>query len=136
MNEEGLAAPLLFLSMGTAVVGAASHNQRTTALSLGNVALVSSASAASQSMDQQQASSYEVERANWETAALRKTTLLPGNRVAGLVYVMRDSTANEVSLQMRIGDEILDFQFKQIFIDARHHRTAKEVFPDSTWRGQ
>jgi hypothetical protein len=73
---------------------------------------------------------------NWETAALRKTTLLPGDRVAGLVYVARDVAANEVSLQIRIGDEILNFPFKQIFPDARRHRTAKEMFPNSTWRGQ
>jgi hypothetical protein len=66
---------------------------------------------------------------NWETAALRKTTLLPGNRVAGLVYIARDVAANEVTLQSRIGDEILDFPFKQVFIDANRHPTAQGSDP-------
>lgn len=44
--------------------------------------------------------------------------------------------ANEVSLQNRIGDEVLDFPFKQILVDAMRHRTAQEMFPDRDWRGQ
>ena len=136
MNEETLVAPLLLLSTTAALTSAASHDHRKTALALDNAALAASALESIQSDNQRQASAYELERANWETAALRKTTLLPGNRVAGLVYVARDLTANEVSLQSRIEDEILDFPFKQILIDAQRHRTAQEMFPDRDWRGQ
>jgi hypothetical protein len=136
MNDEALVAPLLFLDMATAMMGLASGDHRTTSRALGNAALASGALASIQSDNQQQASAYELERANWETAALRKTTLLPGNRVAGLVFVARDMAANEVSLQIRLGDEILDFPFKQVFIDAVRHRTAHEMFPDREWRGQ
>ena len=136
MNEEALAAPLLFLSLGAAVAGTASRDHHATSLALHSAAMAGSALDASQFEDRQQASAYEMERANWETAALRKTTLLPGNRVVGLVYVARDVAANEVSLQMQIGDEVLTFRFRQIAIDTNRHRTAKEMFPDRDWRGQ
>jgi hypothetical protein len=136
MNEEAMAAPVLFLSLAAAMAGAASHDRHARSPALGSAALASSALKASQLEDQQQASTYEMERANWETAALRKTTLLPGNRVAGLVYVARDVAANEVSLQMQMGAEVLTFRFSQIAIDTNRHRTAQEVFPDRDWRGR
>jgi hypothetical protein len=126
MNKEAFVAPLLFLDMAAAMTGSASRDHRTTSLALESIP----------EDDARQASAYELERANWETAALRKTTLLPGNRVAGLVYVARDVAANEVSLQIRIGDEVLDFPFKQILIDAMRHRTVQEMFPDRDRRGQ
>ena len=126
MNKGAVAAPLLFLDMAAAMTGSASRDHRTTSLALESIP----------ADDARQASAYELERANWETAALRKTTLLPGNRVAGLVYVARDVAANEVSLQSQIGDEVLDFPFKQILIDAMRHRTAQEMFPDRDWRGR
>lgn len=136
MNGEALMAPLLFLSLGAALVGTGSHDHRATSLALHSAALAGNALDASQLEDNQQASTYEMERANWETASLRKTTLLPGNRVAGLVYVARDVAANEVSLQMQLGDEVLTFRFSQFAIDTHRHRTAQENFPGRDWRGQ
>lgn len=88
-----------------------------------------------QSESQEQASTYEIARVNWETEALRKTTLLPGNGVAGLVYVSRDLAANEVLLQIRIGDEVLGFPFNQTLINARRPRTTKDMSTNANWRG-
>jgi len=135
MNSEALLTPLIFLSLGAAVVGTVSNDHHATSRALDSAILTSSALNASQQGGQQQAMAYAMGRANWEATALRKSTLPPGGRVAGLVYVARDVAANEVSLQIRVGDDVLTFAFRQFVIDARRQRTAKQVFPDSTWRG-
>jgi len=132
MNQE-FAGPMLFLTMGTAMAGEARGNHRATSAALGNAAL---ASGTLYGIGQQQASAYEMVRANWEAEALRKTTLLPEGRVAGLVYIGRDFAANEVSLAIRIGDEIFEFPFQQILVDARRPRAVKDVSPEWNWRGQ
>lgn len=86
---------------------------------------------------QTQAADYQAEQASWEGSALRKTTLPPGGRVTGLVYLTRDTSANEVSLQSRIAGEILELTFAQTLIDTRRpHPTAEQMFPDRDWRGQ
>ena len=129
MNAESLMAPILFLDLAVAVAGTASPNHRTTALALGAADLTAATLGAIQSDGQQQASGYELKRANWEAAAFRKTTLLPGTRAAGLVYVDRDLAANELALQIRIGDETLDFPFKQALVDARPPRAPNSFHP-------
>jgi hypothetical protein len=136
MNEAALLTPLLFLSLGTAMVGTASRDHHATSNALGAGVLASTALDASQLKGQQQAMAYAMGRANWESAALRKSTLPPGGRVAGLLYVARDVAANEVSLQIRVGDEILTFAFNQLVIDARRRRTAAQAVPRLDWRGQ
>ena len=111
MNQEALAGPLLFLSRGRTL-----H--------------------ATEAKGQQQVTAYEMARANWETVALRKTTLLPENRLAGLVYVDSDLAGNEMSLNILIGNEVFDFPFRKTLVDARRPRPAKDMSPEANWRGQ
>ena len=61
-----------------------------------------------------QATGYELERSNWSALALRKTTLFPGKRIVGLVFVGRDEAASEVGLYIRINDDVLSFPLNQM----------------------
>jgi hypothetical protein len=60
-----------------------------------------------------QNSTYLTERSLWETGAFRKSTLFPGQRASGMVFIPRDVTSNTVRLNIRIGEEIIAFPFKQ-----------------------
>ncbi len=131
-NAETLAATMLFPDLATTVAGAASGKHHTTAVGLNNAVAAGDALGAIQAEGQVQASSYEIQRANWETAAFRKSTILPGNRVAGLVFVDRDLTANEVRLEIRIGDDVLDFPFKQTLYQAQPQRSYTSPDPMSS----
>jgi hypothetical protein len=66
-----------------------------------------------QARESRQVSAYELERANWTTAAFRKTTIFPGKAAAGLVFTERDVNAQAVWLLVRIGGETFSFPFDQ-----------------------
>jgi hypothetical protein len=124
-NNEALASTFILLDMAAALTGAAQKNPALAGVALAHSAHMGDVVAASEAEGAQRAVSYESERAKWESVALRKTTLLPGSRVAGMVYVGRSLTANEVRLHLRLGDDVMVFPFKQVFIDARPPRRTR-----------
>ena len=132
-NAETFAGAMMFLDLTLGVAGAASGNRHAAMAGLDGADHSAQALDAISAEGQQQASTYEMERASWETAAFRKSTIPPGHRVAGLVYVDRHLAANEVSLQIRIGDEILDFPFKQMQFQARTSHANQNPFPETQW---
>jgi hypothetical protein len=112
-NEEALFGAMLLLQATAAVAGGASGHGH--AVAGAAVAAVGTGAAleSSRQRSYQQVSAYELERSNWSTAALRKSTLFPGDRVAGLVFLEKNPAVSEVSLQVRAGDEVLPFGFNQ-----------------------
>jgi hypothetical protein len=66
-----------------------------------------------QARESRQVSAHELERANWTTAAFRKTTIFPGKAAAGLVFTERDVDAQAVWLLVHIGRETFSFPFDQ-----------------------
>lgn len=112
-NTEAFWTTMLLLNATAAVAGVASGRHQIPTNVLVGAHMSATALDATASEDAHQASAYEIERANWAAAALRKTTLPPGKHVAGLVFIPRDESANEVSLQLRVGDDVLAFPFDQ-----------------------
>jgi hypothetical protein len=112
-NGEALLGAVLLLDLTAGVVGATAGHGRGTATAL---IAADSAAGAIQSAEQDklnQVSAYELERSNWSIAALRKTTLFPRNKAAGLVFIGKVPKAREVSLHIRAGDDVLPFVFDQ-----------------------
>lgn len=64
--------------------------------------------------ESRQVSAYELDRANWTTAAFRRTTIFPGKAAAGLVFTERNVQAKTVWLLVHIDDEIFSFAFDQV----------------------
>jgi len=133
-NQEALVGPLILLDMAAAVGGSTSRNSHARARCVAGVDRALATTAAIQLEQQRHVVIFESERLRWANAALRKTTLAPGGRAAGTIYLPRDTAADEISVQVRMGKETLDFPFKQTLVDARPVRTANSMFPDK-WRG-
>ncbi len=132
-NEEALAGPFVLLDLAGAIAGSTSRNAHVRASSVASAERALATTTAIKSTQRQHAAMFESERLRWASAALRKTTVLPGGRAAGMIYLPRDTAANEISVQVRVGKEILDFPFRQTLIDARPVRTASTMFPDRPW---
>lgn len=112
-NQEAFLGAMLLLEATAGVASAtAGHGRGTTNALIATTGTADSIRAVEQNRHHQ-VSAYELERSNWSTAALRKSTLLPGNKVAGLVFVEKDPSASEVSLQIRTDREVLPFSFYQ-----------------------
>jgi hypothetical protein len=136
-NKEALAGAFILLDMAAAMAGAAKKNPALTGAAIAHSAQMGDVIDGIEAEGDQHALAYEAQRGKWEGVALRKTTLLPGNRLAGMVYVPRARAAAEVRLHLRLGNEVMAFPFKQVLIDARRpRRTASERFPDREWRGR
>jgi hypothetical protein len=131
VNEAALLGSLAVLDMAAAVAGGARHGSGALAAASGGHALATAA--AIESQQRRHGVMFEAERLRWSSAALRKTTLVPGGRVAGLIYLPRETGANEIAVQVRMGKDTLEFPFKQTFIDVRPVRTANGRFPGDTW---
>jgi hypothetical protein len=112
-NQQGLAGAFLLLDMAAIAAAATSRDTRTTGMTLAHTARTAGAIVDIETDGQRASAVYQNQRAQWENAALRKTTLMPGNRMAGMVYLARDMTANHLRLQMRIGNEVMVFPFRQ-----------------------
>jgi len=128
-NDEAFFGAMMLLEATAVVAGATTrHGNGMTAPLIAAGETAASLRAAEQA-NFHQASAYELERANWSTAALRKSTLFPGGRVAGLVFVEKDPSVSEVSLQIRAGADILPFGFDQTAHQVRFesHRQGRPV---------
>jgi len=110
-NDERLFPPLLFLSVLGDIATVASGNvDRTTGLQTAAIANESeNRSARHANAVQQLGSTKEV----WMNAALRRTTIAPGQAVAGLVYINVRKKARLVRLDVWAGSLPFQFLFKQ-----------------------
>jgi hypothetical protein len=118
-NHEAFLGAMLLLEVGAGVASATTGRGGGTTHALIAADGTADSLRAVEQRRHHQASAYELERSNWSTAALRKNTLLPGNAVAGLVFIDKDPSASEVSLQIRSGDETLPFPFEQTAYQVR-----------------
>jgi len=112
-NAEAFWGTMVLLDATLGVASAVGGHGRGTTSALVAMDLSANAMDSVSTRDRLQATGYELERANWSAMALRKTTLFPGKRVAGLVLTERDESASEVWLHVRIGEDILVFPFNQ-----------------------
>jgi hypothetical protein len=128
-NDEAFFGAMLLLQATAAVAGATGGHGRGGAGVVMGVAGTAAALESSQLQRHHQVSAYELERSNWSTAALRKSTLFPGDRVAGLVFLEKEPAVSEVSLQIRAGDDVLPFGFDQIAHQVRFekHRDGRSA---------
>jgi len=118
-NDEAFFGAMLLLHATAGIAGAATGPTRAGAIVATTADTAASLTAAAQHQRRRQLTAQELDRANWATAALRKTTLFPGDRVAGLVFLEKDPSASELSLQVRAGDDVLPFGFNQIAYQVR-----------------
>jgi len=136
-NKEALASAFILLDMAAATAGTTHKKPALTGAAIAHSVQMSDTISGIEAESDQHAVAYEAQRGRWENVALRKTTLLPGNRMSGMVYVPRAREADEVRLHLRLGSEVMVFPFKQVLIDARRpRRKASERFPDRDWRGR
>lgn len=118
-NQEILATTLLFIDLAAATANAASGRHHRTLATLDGAIGAAALGASAEAEGSAEAATYELERANWSSVALRRTTLPPGGGTAGLVFVDRELGAREVVLAVRVGDDVVDFAFQQTQYDAR-----------------
>ena len=112
-NAEAFWGTMVLLDATMGMAGVVGGHGRATTNALVAMDLSADAMQSVITRDQIQSTGYELERANWSAIALRKTTLFPGKKVAGLVFTERDESASEVWLHVRIGDDVLVFPFNQ-----------------------
>jgi hypothetical protein len=106
-NDRNAAAPLMLLG-AAADLGSAASGEPSSA----TPAIASEAEA----VDARHArviSGVEAEKQAWSDAALRRTTLFPGQILVGTVYVPSDSHARRVWFQVEIGGSRFPFCFEQ-----------------------
>ena len=130
-NAEAFWGTMVLLDATLGIASVAGGHGRATTSALVAADLSAGAMQSVATGDQIQASGYELERANWAAMALRKTTLLPGKKVAGLVFTARDESASEVWLHVRIGDDILVFPFNQTVHQVRFNQQQGSHHPPS-----
>jgi hypothetical protein len=118
-NEEALGGALLFLNLAAGMANVASGNRRGAGAALAGAAVSSSMMSSASAEGNAESANYESARSNWSDTTLRKTTLLPGQGAAGIVFIDRQLDAREIVLAVRIDHEALDFPFEQIRYDQR-----------------
>jgi hypothetical protein len=105
-------APLLFLTaIGEVASVASGHGGTTTGLRTAAIASDMESDQAGHASAIQQVGA---EKALWMNAALRRTTLAPGQTVSGFIYVPIEVNAQFVCLNVRVGGRIFQFMFKQV----------------------
>lgn len=124
-NDEAFFGAMLLLQATAGVASAATGHGHAAAGVAIDAAGTAAALHSAEHANHRQISAYELERSNWATAALRKTTLFPGDRVAGLVFIEKNPSVSEVWLQIRAGDDVLPFGFDetahQVRFESRGH---------------
>jgi hypothetical protein len=106
-NDRTAAAPLIFLGalgdLANASGGTLTDNAGTASLEADH----------DEARHARALSRVEAEKQMWSTAALRRTTLFPGQILAGTVYVPIDPHARLVWIQVEIGMRRFPFCFEQ-----------------------
>ena len=116
-NEETLGGALLFLDLAAGMANAAKGTPRGAGVALTGAAVSSSILSSASAEGAAESANYESARSAWSDTALRKTTVLPGQGAAGIVFIDRQLDAREIVLAVRIDNETLDFPFEQIRYD-------------------
>jgi hypothetical protein len=118
VNSQVAGSALIFLSATADVASVARGHTRDAGerTALAGIALDSSVNGSEQTLAR-----IDSERVTWATAALRRTTLLAGHGVAGLVYVPLAAKAEYVWLDVPAGGRDFWFRFKQtVTVPPRH----------------
>jgi hypothetical protein len=118
-NASAFFMPFILLDAMAAVTGAAKGNGRMTAHALASGVETAAILDHIEATEQAETASYQSERSLWETGAFRKTTLFPGQRASGMVFIPHDLDCKSVRLHIRMGDEIVVFPFQQTLYDVR-----------------
>jgi hypothetical protein len=106
-NDRNAAAPFMFLGMVADVATLGSDGSGSASQA------IASESDADNARHAQVISRVEAEKEIWENAALRRTTLFPGQILVGTVYIPSDSRARRVWFQVEIGASRFPFCFEQ-----------------------
>jgi hypothetical protein len=106
-NDRAAGAPLLFLGF-VADVGNAAGGTATN-----NTAAVANEMDGDEARHDRAISRAEAEKERWSNEALRRTTLFPGQVLAGTVYVPIDPHARLVWIQVEVGLRRFPFCFEQ-----------------------
>jgi hypothetical protein len=110
-NEQAFLTPLLFVSaMGDVASVATRRATSTTGLQTHAIA---SQMDASEARRDRIGSGASADKHEWANVALRRTTLRPGGAVAGHLYFPLKKNARFVWLEVRVGDRVFPFCFRQ-----------------------
>jgi hypothetical protein len=118
-NQTAFFMPFILLDAVATVGSIASGDRHATSHALASVAHSGEILKGIDDQEWQQNITYQSERSLWETGAFRKTTLFPGQRAAGMVFIPHDLDCRSVRLHIRMGDEIIVFPFQQTLFDVR-----------------
>jgi len=115
INNRAFLAPLLFVSaMGDVAGVATGQGGSTTGLQTNAIASRMDASVAER---HRIGSGAMADKQEWANIALRRTTLRPGGAVAGQLYFPLHKDARFVWLEVRAGDRVFPFCFRQTVTD-------------------
>ena len=117
-NEAGFGAALLMLNLVATVGAAANGNSEQAADLATNGMLLADSTASSIERHENTIRVLDAQKINWAAASLRRTTLFPGQGIAGLVQVPLDPRATRVWLRVRSDDPDLWFEFEQVLVGA------------------
>jgi hypothetical protein len=113
-NEAAVSGVLMLLSMTADVSAVASGNGREASRFGRNTANIASDAERSADQSEDTIDRLGAERVSWEAAALRRTTLFPGQAVAAEIYVPVDPRVTTLRVGVRVRQESCWFPFREV----------------------
>jgi hypothetical protein len=125
-NSETASAVLLLLNVTASVAAVASGDGRAAGQFAAEGSRVAADAENRASHSDRTLSTIQAEKINWQVAALRRTTLFPGQGLAAEVYVPIRSTATALRVSVRVRGERFTFPFKQVVVYPMHQGEGLE----------
>jgi hypothetical protein len=117
-NQEVAGAVFMMLDATAGIAATASGDHRAADRAFRESDRVEAETEAASARHDATISGLQAERVQWTTVALRRTTLFPGQAVAGMIYLPLDTRAVRVRVCARAGGEEAWFSFRQEVISA------------------
>jgi hypothetical protein len=120
-NSRSWGTALLLLNAVGGVAAAASGHGRLAGHFANSAVVDVSVAAADADRHDGQVASIDWEREQWETEALRRTTLFPSQGLAGMVYLpVVDDNSVVIKLRVELGDQTFVFPFSELTVHPRY----------------
>jgi hypothetical protein len=132
-NNEAVGAVFMLLDATVGVAAAVSGDHRTAREALHESGRVADETNRESAQYDAAISNLRTEREQWATVALRRTTLFPGQAVAGMIYLPLDTRASRIWVCARISGHDNWFPFRQEVISSEPREgPAPARAPEST----
>jgi hypothetical protein len=117
-NDETVGAVFMLLDATAGIAAAAGGDRHTARDAFHETERVAARADQTSAQHDAAISGLRAERVQWTTVALRRTTLFPGQAVAGMVYVPLDTRVRRLWLSARIAGQDNWFPFRQELISS------------------